>query len=1381
MDGNEAKYAAKNEIGPESWRKWPPFSEEAVQCIFKQEIEGTKYEASSLAALERHQYLERYLWPNFNGIEASWTHFLSIVIMINEKMKMRLPAWSTISGKPELFSVLFLRACQGLVEGKTDRPYVEKCHLIRFLIHCYESLEHYWIRKECLKWTSLGIWRCLLQKKREEMLKKLGATVKKHWDHIEKQYADNDKKALLLFQHTFLSRLIRQLFRDLTLMNERSNIEPHNLYFVEYILEWLIDLESQLPTRRYVNTLIIDHLVFAHCQKSALYLGKLTVDNQRFVQLYGMLRFYVTFEVDDFAGKTLSQEESIEIRYERIAHLQRIAFGKGGTFRDIALLNPNSLEKRGLFEENLSRLSRDELIQLCLELNFRHCDESDQSYDPHFIKEILLGNFEVYPSQIDMIKSISLYPDENVLWNPLLSSLDREPLERALPFPKMGLQYLTMLDYLLRSFNLYRLESVMEVREDVMECVRRLNPILSKEGDTTFKGFTRMALPLKESKIILVGTPRLGETAPSLVLGELRYSHAGLSTGLSYEWDALRPHDYVFILNIQAIRTSERHENEDDGTIFNMRYGISHVRGAEIIGFLNDRGDLIDEKTRWDTARAASAFHPHGLRIVRVHFDPHQYKIDREHFGDKNVGSFYSNFNVMLRRKPHENVFKAVLETIRDLMQCNAAIPEWLQDVFLGYGNPSNACRIIEDGPEQNTIDIVDTFLDKHHLMDVLHLTEENLLTSAEHRFFTLKIPPSWNDVCVESSRIQDILATGYSPKSRGPYESDIQKHNRIRFTLTQVKAILSAMHTGLTLIVGPPGTGKTDVAVQIISNLYHNFPHQKMLIITHSNHALNQLFEKLLQLDVPERYFMRLGHGEEELDNPMSFGKYGRVHYLLERRISLLGEVERLAKSLDIQGDHAYSCENACNFFRYHVQTRWSDFEQLYNADIELDALKKAFPFSAFFSDVLPRLFGQSASRIEIWSVIEGCYRHICSIFQELEEILPLELFKSNYERANYVLAREAKIVAMTCTHAALKRRELLNLKLRYETVIFEEAAQLQEIESFIPLMLQNPEDESNNGKHPLRRVVMIGDHHQLSPIIKSIPLQKHCNLEQSMFARFIRLGIPYIELNAQGRARSSIVDLYRWRYQKLYDLPFITSENEFLRANVGFAFEYQLIDVPDYLGKGETQPTPHFYQNLGEAEYMVALYQFMRLVGYPAEKITMLATYNGQKHLIREVLEHRCSWNPFFGRPRIATVDTYQGQQNDYILLSLVRTKSIGHLRDIRRLIVAMSRARLGLYIFCRSSLFSECLELSPTFDRLLARPTKLHLVLGESFPCSRSINEQISGTFVVENVVHMGQFVIKMTQEHADRSRSEGKADSRPFQEIDIDEDSPEEIDN
>lgn len=132
-----------------------------------------------------------------------------------------------------------------------------------------------------------------------------------------------------------------------------------------------------------------------------------------------------------------------------------------------------------------------------------------------------------------------------------------------------------------------------------------------------------------------------------------------------------------------------------------------------------------------------------------------------------------------------------------------------------------------------------------------------------------------------------------------------------------------------------------------------------------------------------------------------------------------------------------------------------------------------------------------------------------------------------------------------------------------------------------------------------------------------------------------------------------------------------------------------------------------------------MAALFVYLRLCGYPADKITVLTTYNGQKALLRDVLRRRCAAHPSLGMPAaIETVDRYQGQQNDYVLLSLVRTRHVGHLRDVRRLVVAMSRARLGLYVFGRQRLFENCYELTPAFNRLLAKPPVLELALGERY---------------------------------------------------------------
>jgi len=47
------------------------------------------------------------------------------------------------------------------------------------------------------------------------------------------------------------------------------------------------------------------------------------------------------------------------------------------------------------------------------------------------------------------------------------------------------------------------------------------------------------------------------------------------------------------------------------------------------------------------------------------------------------------------------------------------------------------------------------------------------------------------------------------------------------------------------------------------------------------------------------------------------------------------------------------------------------------------------------------------------------------------------------------------------------------------------------------------------------------------------------------------------------------------------------------------------------------------------------VAVFMYMRMIGYPADKISILTTYNGQKHLIRDVIQQRCADNRLIGRP--------------------------------------------------------------------------------------------------------------------------------------------------
>merc|ERR1712070_1257908 len=95
--------------------------------------------------------------------------------------------------------------------------------------------------------------------------------------------------------------------------------------------------------------------------------------------------------------------------------------------------------------------------------------------------------------------------------------------------------------------------------------------------------------------------------------------------------------------------------------------------------------------------------------------------------------------------------------------------------------------------------------------------------------------------------------------------------------------------------------------------------------------------------------------------------------------------------------------------------------------------------------------------------------------------------------------------------------------------------AAQVLEVETLIPMLLQQPE----RGVSRLKRVVLIGDHHQLPPVIKNHAIQKYGRLDQSMFARFVRLRVP------------TIACLYNWRYRDLGDLQAVLQGSEYIKSN--------------------------------------------------------------------------------------------------------------------------------------------------------------------------------------------------------------------------------------
>lgn len=1341
----------------------PAFNPSLVDEIYRTELFVTSGSKSvplqRVMVLEVSQYLENYLWPNFDPDNATFEHLMSMILMVNEKFRENVPAWKCFHDRDDAFEG-FLRRVLLLKQQGRDLNIAEKTNYLIFLIHSFQSLEDEIVRGTVLKLVHLQLWHSLSSGRFQmelclhpQLIKKWKTMVKKEAKEARRTGMSSDPrdklevKFLPMLIQEFLEILDSKVINSPKHSNERERsinlyqddgalVDEACLLYCERFMEFLIDLLSQLPTRRFFRAVIEDVAVVAKCRLSTLYThqrGKL------FAQLVDLLRFYEGFEIDDHVGTQLSDDDVLLAHCSRLQAFQLLAFKEIPKLRDLALANVGSIEKRNDLCKRLSVLSGEELKDVvCNKLKL--LEESDPCVERmDFLTEVMVSTFEKRQSQKEAINALPLYPNEQVMWDESVVPSINYTGEGCLALPKLNLQFLTLHDYLLRNFNLFRLESTYEIREDIQDVLPRLAAYINNEGETRFRGWSRMAVPIKEFKVTEVKQPNIGEVKPSAVTAEVTYSVSRYTSQIRSEWNGLKEHDVLFLLSVRPFLEPLSGEEASNLSV-PERFGLQYVRGCEVIEIRDEDGNLMNDFT--GRVKREEWKPPKGeLRTVVLALDTAQYQMDVNAIAEKDAEDIYKTFNVLMRRKPKENNFKAILESIRDLMNEACIVPEWLHDIFLGYGNPS-AAQWTNMPDTLDIVDFKDTFLDADHLResfpdyDVSFLHPDGDVDKFPKPPFRITLPRTLksaanqvlpgatkrggvdgdivNKMMESNGKREQIIVETYVPPDPGPYPQDQPKKNNVRFTPVQIGAIISGIQPGLTMVVGPPGTGKTDTAVQILNVLYHNCPSQRTLIITHSNQALNDLFEKIMQRDVPARYLLRLGQGEQELATDVEFSRQGRVNAMLARRLELLAEVERLAKTLHLPEDVGYTCETAGYFWLLHVYSRWEQFLAACESNQDKASfVKDRFPFKEFFSDTPQPVFtGLSFERD--MRAAKGCFRHLTTMFQELEECKAFELLKSTADRANYLMTKQAKVVAMTCTHAALKRKDFLQLGFKYDNLLMEESAQILEIETFIPMLLQRQED----GHARLKRCILIGDHHQLPPVVKNMAFQKYSHMDQSLFTRFVRLGIPYVELNAQGRARPSIAKLYNWRYRQLGDLSYVQKEHVFHLANTGFCYEYQLVDVPDHRGMGESAPVPWFYQNLGEAEYVVSVYMYMRLLGYPASKISILTTYNGQKHLIRDVIRQRCASHPLIGSPsKVTTVDRFQGQQNDYILLSLVRTRFVGHLRDVRRLVVAMSRARLGLYVFCRRSLFEQCYELQPTFQLLLQRHDRLALNLDET----------------------------------------------------------------
>ena len=282
---------------------------------------------------------------------------------------------------------------------------------------------------------------------------------------------------------------------------------------------------------------------------------------------------------------------------------------------------------------------------------------------------------------------------------------------------------------------------------------------------------------------------------------------------------------------------------------------------------------------------------------------------------------------------------------------------------------------------------------------------------------------------------------------------------------------------------------------------------------------------------------------------------------------------------------------------------------------------------------------------------------------------------------RINSELFGEARVIASTLTGAA--NRLLQGQK--YNTLFIDEAAQALEAACWIPI-------------RKVSRVVLAGDHCQLPPTVKSIAALK-AGLGKTLMERIVENHPDEVSLlKIQYRMNEQIMRFSSdWFYHAEVESAPSVKYRGILDYDIPIEWRQASIDDEG------TPPAEEFVGesfgriNKTEAQLTLdTLQRYFEKIGKQRvldERIDVgvISPYRAQVQYLRQQLRKREFFKPFRHLISVNTVDGFQGQERDIIVISLVRSNDegqIGFLRDLRRMNVAITRARMKLIIMGNAS---------------------------------------------------------------------------------------------
>lgn len=302
----------------------------------------------------------------------------------------------------------------------------------------------------------------------------------------------------------------------------------------------------------------------------------------------------------------------------------------------------------------------------------------------------------------------------------------------------------------------------------------------------------------------------------------------------------------------------------------------------------------------------------------------------------------------------------------------------------------------------------------------------------------------------------------------------------------------------------------------------------------------------------------------------------------------------------------------------------------------------------------------------------------------------------KRNAERA---ILQNADVICCTCVGSGDPR---LN-NFRFRQVLIDEATQATEPECIIPII------------RGAKQVILVGDHCQLGPVIMCKKAAR-AGLSRSLFERLILLGTRPVRLQVQYRMHPALSEFPSNIFYEGSLQNGVTAEE---RRHERLMFTWPVEDKPMFfycsMGQEEYSSSGTSYLNRTEAANVEKIVTQFFKSGINPSQIGVITPYEGQRaHIVAYMQRNGSLRKQLYEELEVASVDSFQGREKDFIILSCVRSnehQGIGFLNDPRRLNVALTRAKYGVVVLGNPKVLSR----QPLWNTLLCH-FKKHNVLVE-----------------------------------------------------------------